>query len=256
MASNQAKIEFLSQISSIYSIPNANTVHRRTLRSPDVTLLTHVGCYGPSGSEFPVAGQLCVQNVTHACLLEKCTTPCTKYLKPKPSGKPPRSGSAVLLAKNGPSMFLNFAKVILVKIWILNWVPCSFYIFGDVIKYSSMQHYQLHQEKYQLPQEKKKKFIVLKGTIFLLTINICDNNNRERHTRLTIISCLNPKQWVIVHTSDLMMILRQSIYILSIIMRGMGKLKTHSPTYCIMDNWENMLTLTHTLDKIYLTGIL
>ena len=42
---------------------------------------------------------------------------------------------------------------------------------------------------------------------------------------------LYPKQWVIVHTSDLMM-----IYILSIITREMGKLKTHSPTYCIMDN--------------------
>ena len=38
--------------------------------------------------------------------------------------------------------------------------------------------------------------------------------------------------------------------------KGMGKLKTHSPIYCIMDNWENMLNLTHTLDKTYLTGIL
>ena len=37
--------------------------------------------------------------------------------------------------------------------------------------------------------------------------------------------------------------------------KGMGKLKTHSPTYCTMDNGENMLNLTHTLDKIYLTGI-
>ena len=35
----------------------------------------------------------------------------------------------------------------------------------------------------------------------------------------------------------------------------MGKLKTHSPTYCMTDNWENMLNLTHTLNKIYLTGI-
>ena len=52
------------------------------------------------------------------------------------------------------------------------------------------------------------------------------------------------------------MMIRQSIYILSIIKRGMGKLKTHSPTYCILDNGENMLNLTHTLDKIYLTGIL
>ena len=52
-----------------------------------------------------------------------------------------------------------------------------------------------------------------------------------------------------------MMIIRQTIYILSIITREMGKLKTYSPTHCIMDNWEYMLNLTHTLDKIYLTGI-
>ena len=52
--------------------------------------------------------------------------------------------------------------------------------------------------------------------------------------------------------------IRQSAYIPSITTRGVGKLKTHSPIYCIMgcimDNWENMLNLTHTLDKIYLTG--
>ena len=77
----------------------------------------------------------------------------------------------------------------------------------------------------------------------------------ERHTAHTIVSWPNPKQWVIVHTSDLMMIIRQSIYILSIITKEMGKLKTHNPTYCIMYNWENMLNLTHTLDKIYLTSM-
>ena len=39
--------------------------------------------------------------------------------------------------------------------------------------------------------------------------------------------------------------------------REMGKLKTHIPIYCIMDNnWENMHNITYTLDKIYLTGIL
>ena len=46
------------------------------------------------------------------------------------------------------------------------------------------------------------------------------------------------------------------IYILSIITTEMGKLKTYSPTYFIMENGENMLNLTHTLDKIYLTGFL
>ena len=82
------------------------------------------------------------------------------------------------------------------------------------------------------------------------------NKNIKRHTAYTIASWPNPKQSVEIHTSDLVMIIRQSMYILSIIKTGMGKLKTHSPTYCIMDNWENMLNLTHTLDKLHLTGIL
>ena len=45
------------------------------------------------------------------------------------------------------------------------------------------------------------------------------------------------------------MTISQSIYIISIITREIGKLKTHSPTYCIMDSGENMPYLTHTLDK-------
>ena len=36
----------------------------------------------------------------------------------------------------------------------------------------------------------------------------------------------------------------------------MGKLKTHSPIYWIMENWENMLNLIHTFDKMYLSDIL
>ena len=85
---------------------------------------------------------------------------------------------------------------------------------------------------------------------------ISKNKNIERHTADTIVSWPNPNQWIIIHTSDLMMIIRQKYIMLSIITREMGKLNTYSPTYCIMDNGENMLNLTHTLDKIYLTGIL
>ena len=72
--------------------------------------------------------------------------------------------------------------------------------------------------------------------------NMCKNihKNIEIHTTHTIVSWPNPKQWAIVHTSVLMMIIRQSIYIISIITREMGKLKTHIPTYCMMDNWENI----------------
>ena len=90
----------------------------------------------------------------------------------------------------------------------------------------------------------------------LLCCGFYQNTNIEIHTVHTSVSWPNHKQWVIVHTSDLMMIIKQSIYILSIITRGVGKLNTHSPTYCIMDNWENILNLTHTLGKISVTGIL
>ena len=92
--------------------------------------------------------------------------------------------------------------------------------------------------------------------IKVTTKTLKKHKNIGRHTAHTVVSWPNPKQWVIVHTSDLMMIIRQNIYILSTITKEMGKLKTHSPTYCLMDNWENVLNLTHTLDKLYLTGIL
>ena len=83
----------------------------------------------------------------------------------------------------------------------------------------------------------------LLGYAVLLDIKVKLKNvhkNIERHTAHTIVSWSNPKQRVLVHTSDLMMMIGQSIYVLSIITREMGKLKTHSPTYCIMNSCENM----------------
>ena len=70
---------------------DADALHRRTLRSPDVTLLTQAGWYGLSGFEFPVAGQLCVQNVSHACLFAKCTI----HLTPQHIGLLTPCGSAL-----------------------------------------------------------------------------------------------------------------------------------------------------------------
>ena len=51
---------------------------------------------------------------------------------------------------------------------------------------------------------------------FALQVWYHKNKNIERHTAHTIGSWPNPKQWAIVHTSDLMMIIRQSIYIYSL----------------------------------------
>ena len=85
-----------------------------------------------------------------------------------------------------------------------------------------------------------------------LTLPFWSLKNIEKHTAHTIISWPNPKQWVIVHTSNLVMIIRQSICILSIITREMGKLKTQIPTYRI---WITericLILLTHLTKYIW-----
>ena len=43
----------------------------------------------------------------------------------------------------------------------------------------------------------------------------CINKNIEIHTAHTIVWWPNPKQWIIVHTSDLMVLIRQSAYFVS-----------------------------------------
>ena len=47
--------------------------------------------------------------------------------------------------------------------------------------------------------------------------SLVDHKNIKRHTAHTIVSWPNPKQWVLVHTADLVMIIRQRMYIISII---------------------------------------
>ena len=84
----------------------------------------------------------------------------------------------------------------------------------------------------------------------LIWTTSCVHKNTDRHTAHTIVSWPNPKQWVIVHTSDSMMIIRESIYILPIITREIGQLKTHSPTCFAMDNREYALSYSHTRQTI------
>ena len=84
---------------------------------------------------------------------------------------------------------------------------------------------------------------------------VCQKNI-SRYKAHTIVSWPNPEWWLIIHTSDLIVII--STHILTIITREMGKLKTHSliHVYSIEGNWENWLNLRHTLNRIYLTSIL
>ena len=104
--------------------------------------------------------------------------------------------------------------------------------FHNMVFFETKIHVALSQENVITYRSYKKVY----DENFKHVENAPYHKNIERHTADTIVSCPNPKQWVIVHTSDLMMIIRQSIYIISIITRGMGKLKTQSPTYCIMNN--------------------
>ena len=50
--------------------------------------------------------------------------------------------------------------------------------------------------------------------------------------------------------------MRTTTRILTIIIRKMGKLNTHSPIYCMKDNWQNWLNLRHARYRMYLTSML
>ena len=121
--------------------------------------------------------------------------------------------------------------------WISNFIP---HFIMDVITYPCWDY---------IINYKNIENNIKRHTVYTNYKNI--ENNIKRHAAYTIVSWPIPKQWVIVHTSDLMMMIKQSRYIVSITTRKIGKLKTHSPTYCIMDNWENMLNLTHSTKYIW-----
>ena len=120
MATMQAKIEFLSHLSSIYLTP------RYRCRAQTYTPEPRCHTSYTGGLVWAVRLWISCRGATmcskcHACMpVCKMYNPCTKHLTPQPCGKPPMSGSAVLLDKNDPSMFFNFTKIILVNIWILN----------------------------------------------------------------------------------------------------------------------------------------
>ena len=59
--------------------------------------------------------------------------------------------------------------------------------------------------------KKKKKKKTTVGIRPSLTTRDTQQKKIEKHTAHTIVSWPNPKQWVIVYTSDLMMIIRQKI---------------------------------------------
>ena len=59
--------------------------------------------------------------------------------------------------------------------------------------------------------------------------HLSHHKTTKRHTVHTNVSWPNPKQWVIVHTSDLVVIKRQSTYILSIITRKWVNSKHTAP---------------------------
>ena len=87
-----------------------------------------------------------------------------------------------------------------------------------------------------------------KGMINLIHMNI------KRHTAHTIVSWPNPKQWIIVHTSDLMMMITQS-NILSQPSQGNWVNWKHTATY--IEQWITKsicpILLTHSTKYIWQT---
>ena len=91
-----------------------------------------------------------------------------------------------------------------------------------------------------------------KNSMYPVRCSTRSNKNIERHIAHTNVSRTNLQQWKIGHTSDLMMTIRQSICIHTIIIRDMSKLNTHISIYFMKDNWEIWHNLRHTLDWMYL----
>ena len=70
------------------------------------------------------------------------------------------------------------------------------------------------------------------------------HKNLTRRTMHTIVSWPRPKQWLMIHTSDLMMmIIRESSHILTIITRWVGKLKTKKSRRHQMETFSALLAL-------------
>ena len=62
---------------------------------------------------------------------------------------------------------------------------------------------------------------------------VCTRRNIEKHTAHTIVSLPNPKQWIIVHTSHLMMIITQSIYLFSQSSQGKWVNRKHTAPHIV-----------------------
>ena len=87
-----------------------------------------------------------------------------------------------------------------------------------------------------------------------LQLTCCDNII-ARNKAHAIVSWPNPKQWLMVHIADLMMIIKWSTNILTIIVKEMCKRKTFCPIYCIKIR-KNGRILKPTHERLYLSSIL
>ena len=99
---------------------------------------------------------------------------------------------------------------VMFTIWYVCVAPISFPYVNQIRTMRALNAWNLnlHQTYIHIcVQNQQSRFIGL----FVHTL--WDHKNIERHAAYTIVSWPNPKQWVIVHTSDLIMITRQSMYI-------------------------------------------
>ena len=111
-------------------------------------------------------------------------------------------------------------------------IGCKFkYYVGGIMLETDIIFTQKNTEQRHI-HTKEDRTRLLNPDIAYTQNNVC-HKNIERHTAHIIVSWPNTKQWVIVHTSDLMMIIRQSMYILSIITKEMGKLIKHTAPHIV-----------------------
>ena len=84
---------------------------------------------------------------------------------------------------------------------------------------------------------------------FMKFHNISRLKNRVRHTARAIVSWPNPILWLMIHTSDLMMITRESTLSHNYY-RRIGKAEDTQPHISTRRNWEVCLNFRHTRQHI------
>ena len=123
--------------------------------------------------------------------------------------------TSVIFMSENSSLVVSLSTHREVVCWNNHWISNLGHYKNGQINDTYIPHLKSRSESRSTQEAIIRKYIVQRSTgLDAHFSNLFQYKNIERHTADTIVSWPNPKQWIIVHTSDLIMVIRQS-YIFS-----------------------------------------